>query len=321
MYEFPTPKRIRLNVRVYIGDVTVTASDTEVTTVSVEPTDPTKQRSIEAADRTTVTQQGDEIVVRGVERRGLGWRPGSVRVTVTVPNRSTVKVRSGSGDIRCAGPLLELQVNTGSGTIVVDSVAQTVNCGTADGSIFVRRVDGTITTKTANGDIRLGDIHGWLSASTASGDIQVGAIRAGGSIRTASGDIAIDEAYAGSVSATTASGDIRVGVPAGVASYLDLSSASGRMESDLDVDDAPPITGKPGLSLRGRTASGNVQIHRVLPSENSTDKPAATNSATNGPADNGATDNGTTDNGTAMSHTYENSLTKQGKPRTATSAD
>ena len=56
-----------------------------------------------------------------------------------------------------------------------------------------------------------------------------------------------------------ASGDLRIGVRSGVTAHLDLRSVSGRIRSELPVEDAAPDGGAP-LEIKARSTSGNVVV-------------------------------------------------------------
>jgi len=80
-------------------------------------------------------------------------------------------------------------------------------------------------------------------------------------VHTASGDVWVGAATGGAVEAKTASGDVTVGVVAGLRVWLDLSSVSGRMDSEL-ADDGATGDGPPALTLALRSVSGDMRIHR-----------------------------------------------------------
>jgi hypothetical protein len=63
------------------------------------------------------------------------------------------------------------------------------------------------------------------------------------------------------VQVKTVSGDASVGVTPGLRVWLDLSSVSGRMGSELDDD--PADDGPPQLTLTMRSVSGDLRIHRT----------------------------------------------------------
>jgi hypothetical protein len=57
---------------------------------------------------------------------------------------------------------------------------------------------------------------------------------------------------------------VQVGVRKGVAARLDLSSLSGKLRSELPVEDTAPGGGA-GLDLRARTVSGNILVTAAAP--------------------------------------------------------
>src|SRR5207248_1005400 len=64
------------------------------------------------------------------------------------------------------------------------------------------------------------------------------------------------------VDAQTASGDVQVGIRQGSSVYIDASSMSGDMTSELPVSDTPPAYG-PSVDFRARTMSGDVTVRRA----------------------------------------------------------
>ena len=59
------------------------------------------------------------------------------------------------------------------------------------------------------------------------------------------------------------SGDVEVGVAPGLRVWLDLSSVSGRMNSQLTDDDGDAGEGPAQLALTLRSVSGDLRIRRV----------------------------------------------------------
>jgi DUF4097 and DUF4098 domain-containing protein YvlB len=114
----------------------------------------------------------------------------------------------------------------------------------------------------ASGGIHVGRASGALQLRTASGDVSVGHASADLSVSTASGDVTVGATTGGSVQVKTVSGDASVGVTPGLRVWLDLSSVSGRMNSQLD-DDGDAGDGPPGLTLTMRSVSGDLRIHRT----------------------------------------------------------
>ena len=215
--------------------------------------------SVELARRTTATLAGDRLVVEVPERRGLlGFRPYRVAVRVTVPTGSRVVTRAASADVTCSGRF---------GTVTSHSASGDVGIGDVDGPVEVHLASGRlrvgsgarITVHTASGAVDVGRASGDVQVQAASGAVHIGLAESSVRVHTASGRVTIDEARHGRVALTAASGDLRVGVPAGVVAHLDLNSISGRVRSELPVEDVAPQDGA-GLDIHARTASGDLLV-------------------------------------------------------------
>jgi DUF4097 and DUF4098 domain-containing protein YvlB len=102
-----------------------------------------------------------------------------------------------------------------------------------------------------------------LKARSASGDVAVEEAAGDVSLTSASGDLRVGRMGEGSVQAKTMSGDVEVGVTPGKRVWLDLSSVSGRMESQLTDDDGAAGDGPAQVSLSLRSVSGDLRIRRV----------------------------------------------------------
>jgi hypothetical protein len=255
---FPTPDPVDLTVRNASGTVTVTAADTDSSTVDVEPIDSSAEAA-ELARRTTANLAGGRLVVEVPERRGLlGFRPYRVSVRVTVPTGSRVTTRAASANVTCAGRFGAVTVHTASGDASVDDVDGDVEVHAASGRLRLRS-GGRVEAHTASGKVDIGRATGDVEVHAASGDVRVGVAEASVRVKTASGRVSIEEARQGTVDVHAASGDLRVGVRAGVVARLDLNTVSGRVRSELPVEDSRPAEGAP-LEIRARTVSGDLLV-------------------------------------------------------------
>jgi hypothetical protein len=234
-WEFPTDKAVDLHVRIVSGSVTVTAAATSTATVTLTGHRPG------AGDQggARVEFEHGTLTVREPEGHVLG-RHGSVDARVELPEGSSCQVDTVSADVRCAGDLAAVDIRTVSGDIDAE------------------RVSGLARVYSASGDVDLG-AAGTAKAQTTSGDVTIG--RVGDVIvRTASGDVRIAAATGHEVEVKSSSGDIGVRVPPGMGVYLDLSSVSGTVSSELDPAEA---TDGPEMTLECRTISGDVTVGRA----------------------------------------------------------
>lgn len=263
MDEFAVDGRITLAARIAAGQLTVTAEPRDTATVSVTPAD-ARDAARDAAEQTRVEFTGGVLTIESPRN---GWRmrrTGRIRVDVRVPEDTALDVRLAAADARLSGRYGDATLHTASGDLAVDHVAGSLDMDTASGDVDVVRVDGHVRAKSASGNVRIGYAGGDVTAGTASGDLLVE--HAEGSVRahTASGDVQVGAARRGTVELTAASGDLRVGVVTGTRVWLDVSTTSGRVRSDLDHErPAGSADTTAALTVRARTLSGDVELRRV----------------------------------------------------------
>lgn len=259
-----TPAPVDLEVRNPAGSVDITAADTGTSTVEVIPErDSADARDLADRTRVSLSADGRRLSVLVPEKRVLFGRSTRIAVAVTVPLGSTLRARTASANVRCRGQFEAAQVDTASGDVSLDQIAGEVEAHTASGSIDVRAA-GRTTAHSASGSIRVGRAGGDVEAHTASGRIRIGTAEGSVRAQTASGDISVEEASEGAVTLNAASGDLHVGVRAGAVARLDLSSLSGRVRSDLPVEDVAPQDG-PAVEIQAQTLSGSVLVTRAAP--------------------------------------------------------
>ena len=105
---------------------------------------------------------------------------------------------------------------------------------------------------------------GTLSANLVSGDLPSSEAAAGLAVTTVSGDVQVRAAGGGRCGFSRSRATSSSAIKPGERLYIDASSVSGTMSSELDLDDAPP--GGPGHAvseLRVRTVSGDLKIVRA----------------------------------------------------------
>jgi hypothetical protein len=233
-WEFPASEPVELQVRVLDGDITVSAVATQVATVTIED-----DEGDEFLPGTRVEFDDGKLSIVGHGPLGLGH--GSVAIRTELPEGSSCLVDTTSADVRCTGRLGALDVHTISGDVQAEQVSG------------LTRVD------TASGDIELGAV-GQVRAETASGEVRIARAAGRLSVQTASGDVRVAEAAGDQADVKSASGDIRVAVAPGTGVYLDLSSLSGTVSSELEPAED---SGAAGLTLNCRSISGDVVVSRA----------------------------------------------------------
>jgi hypothetical protein len=267
MHAFETPGEVLVKVSIPEGAVDVSAVESDPAARRVEvDVQPLRNNSAsrEAAEQTRVelVERGGryEIAVEAPKRWLSFGRGASIRVRVTCPESARLEVSTASGDVRTTGRLGELDLKTASGDLGLDIVGGDLRVATASGDVSVGEIGGAGTIKSASGDVDVKLGRGPLSINLASGDVRVGRALAGVSIGTASGDLEIEAVEAGEIRLQSVSGDVRVGVREGLRVWIDASSVSGSISSDLPTEDGPPTDGDAALEIRARTVSGDVRI-------------------------------------------------------------
>ena len=265
MTAFETPGHVILRVTVPSGEVTIQTWDeprVDVDLVPLRDNDATRQllgdTRVEMLDR----GGSHEILVEAPKNMGslLGRGP-RIGVRVRCPNASDLTLRSGSADLAVTGTLGVVEVKSASGDVALEDAAS-LDVATASGDIEVRDVAGSVSVKTASGDVSVRRCSGPLSTNLVSGDLSVAEAGAGLSVTTVSGGVDVRAAGGGNMRVQAVSGDVRIGIKPGEQLYIDATSVSGTMSSELDLEDASPSAG-PVVELRVRTVSGDVQIIRA----------------------------------------------------------
>src|SRR5918994_1948825 len=115
-------------------------------------------------------------------------------------------------------------------------------------------------------DLRAEGELGEVSVRTVSGDVTIGATAGELGISTTSGDVDAKAVSGGEVRVQTVSGDVRLGITRGTRTWIDAVSVSGRLESELGLEDQEPTSdedGSPVVPLHVKTVSGDVSVVRA----------------------------------------------------------
>jgi DUF4097 and DUF4098 domain-containing protein YvlB len=255
-YDFDTPEPVDLRIKTPSGAITVVATDTTTSTVKITAVD---DDSRELADNTTVTFDGRRLSIETPDRRQIiSIRRRRLEITVTVPTGSALTTRTASATVSATGRYATVEAHSASGDMVIEEVDGDVEAHVASGDVTIGS-GRAVSAHSASGRVRIGHATGDVDVKCASGKVDVGVAEGSVRAKTASGDISIDEARAGTISLNVTSGDLRIGVRTGVTALLDLRSVSGRIRSELPVEDAAPDGGAP-LEIKARSTSGNVYV-------------------------------------------------------------
>ena len=263
MHVFETPGRVFVRVSIAEGAVEVFSTSTQTVEVEVQPLR-NNAASREAVEHTRVElteRVGLYEIVVDAPKRWIGFARGaSIGVRVTCPEGTRFDVSTASADVRTTGRLGEIDAKTASGDLAFDVVDGDLRVATASGDVSAAEIGGSGTVKSASGDVEVRLGRGPLSINLASGDVRVIRALAGVSLGSASGDLEIGSVESGEIRVQSVSGDVRVGVREGLRVWIDASSVSGSIASELPAEDRPPADGTAALEIRARTVSGDVRI-------------------------------------------------------------
>jgi DUF4097 and DUF4098 domain-containing protein YvlB len=281
---FETEGRVGLNVVNAVGRVSIAATETSSTHVTLEADTPEGEQLVERATVECVPFNGGTVVsVRIPHRHGPKFmRRNGVTVTVTLPAGADVEVVTASADVFLTGELGDLKLTTANGDVDADARSGEVMAKTASGDVVIGWARGPVTFKSASGDLRVAQSDGGLTVATASGSIEVGAVTGrvevrgtSGDVRfghvagdarivAVSGDVRVSSYAAGRLHVRSVSGDVSVGIAPGANFSIDAESMSGQVRSDIPLHDAPSgVGGSPEVAVTARTVSGEVIIERA----------------------------------------------------------
>jgi hypothetical protein len=232
-----------------------------------------------------IVQEGNTIRIGEL---GGDTQHVSIDYDITVPAVTTLKAKSGSGDVSVEGLSRDADLSSGSGDLHASRLAGAVSASTGSGDVRLEStgavristgsgdivavdVKGAATAKTGSGEVRLelaGTDAANVSVTGASGDVRISGARGTLTVQTASGDVSVEGAPGGAWSVTTASGDVTLSLPAAAAFSLDARSTSGHIESSAPVTMTGTTSGHEmrgevrggGPRLELRTVSGSISI-------------------------------------------------------------
>ena len=272
MHVFETPGSVSLQLKLPSGRVLVTAVDEPRTIVEIVAVG---RRGQEAADEVEVTMEErlGRSVIRVEQRDKFRWGPiqiswgGDFECRITCPPGTDLDLAGGSTNLRAEGSLGEVSVRTASGDIELESATGELQVKTASGDVAVETCSGEGSLVTVSGDVRITRVSGGpLKSRSVSGDVSVGVVEAELELATTSGDVDVKAVSAGELRVQTVSGDVRVGIARGTRTWIDAASVSGRLESELGLEDTQPAEEESGdaiVPLRVKTVSGDVSVVRA----------------------------------------------------------
>ena len=272
MHVFETPGSVSLQLKLPSGRVLVATADEPRTTVEVVAVGRRGQEAVDEVDVTMEERLG-RYVVKVEQRDKFRWGPiqitwgGDFECRITCPPGTDLDLSGGSTDLRAEGELGDVSVRTASGDARLESVDGELEVKTASGDIAVSSFAGSAKLSTVSGDLVVERMGAALSARAVSGDVRIGRLAGELELSTTSGDVDIKAVSGGDLRIQTVSGDVRVGIARGTRTWIDAVSVSGRLESELGLDDQTPGVESedvsPVVPLHVKTVSGDVTVVRA----------------------------------------------------------
>lgn len=201
--------------------------------------------------------------------RGIRYR-AAVEYTIEVPGGFDVDVSSASGDAQITSIDGNCAVYGSSGDVLLKTIGGSAFVEVSSGDIEITGVQGDIQVQSSSGDALIRDAGGSINLVATSGDMEVYSAGGDATVELASGDFTLDGCQGnvvsrtasgnavlkdvlGSVRAFAGSGDVRMNIfPVGDKEFL-VNTASG----DVNIVFATPE--RYGFRLDVSTASGSIE--------------------------------------------------------------
>ena len=267
---FPLSSHMKLDCRFSSGSLNVRARD-DLAEARVTVSARGDERVLE---QFRVELSGRTIEVREQRERGgsffenlFGRGDNGVDVVVDLPSGSELAVMVHAADIKVEGRVGASDIGTGSSNVEVDEVAGDLRVRGGSGDVLIRRVLGSGNFRGGSGEVRIGEAAQDITVGLGSGNLAIDAAHGSVRMRSGSGGAVIGLAE-GDVDVTSGSGAVTIGLRAGQPARLDVLTGSGRLHTDMPLEDrAPGSTSARPITVRARTGAGDVTIRRADPAD------------------------------------------------------
>jgi hypothetical protein len=266
---FETPGSVALKIRIPSGRVHIATADQPKTEVELVPVGRRGQESIEDVI-VRADERGGGHVITVEQRDRVRWGPLSihwgadVEVRVTCPPDADLDLSGASTEFDAEGRYGHVAVKTASGDVRLGTIKGKLQVKTASGDVAIDAIESEGSVVTVSGDLTLERVDAPFNVRSVSGDAELGVVREPVSMFSTSGDIEVRAVSGGEVRVQTVSGDARLAVARGTRVWIDATSVSGDLGSELSVGDES--TGEASgetVPLHVKTVSGDVSIVRA----------------------------------------------------------
>jgi hypothetical protein len=215
-----------------------------------------------------IRQNGNSIRIDYVNLRNV-----SVDYEITVPEETTIRAHTGSGNQTIEGLRGNSDLESGSGDLQLARLTGDLHFQTGSGNVRGNQISGSARGKAGSGDIEIEEAGaGDVDIRTGSGNITVHGINGGFRAEAGSGDIRGDGTPTNMWSIRTGSGNVTLHVPSNLAFDVDVSTSSGNVTTDHPVattvqgrvqESRKSIVGKVrggGPTISVHTGSGDIHV-------------------------------------------------------------
>ena len=270
MHVFETPGDVSLHVRLPSGSVVVTTADGPRTTVEVVAQGRRGEDAVDEIDVTLEERRGGHVV-KIEQKDRFRWGPiqitwgGDFECRVTCPPGTSLDLSGGSTDLRAEGELGDVVARTASGDVRLASVQRELQVKTASGDVTLVSADADATVATVSGDVEIGRVAGSSTTRSVSGNVRLGSVGDALGVSTTSGDVEVGAVGRGEVRIQSVSGDARIGIGRGTRVWVDATSVSGTLASELGFEDGEQWAedAESVVPVHVKTVSGDVSIVRA----------------------------------------------------------
>jgi DUF4097 and DUF4098 domain-containing protein YvlB len=215
-----------------------------------------------------VRQTGNSIRIDYVNINNI-----SIDYEITVPEDTTLRAHTGSGDQTIEGLKGNTELESGSGDLKLARLTGDLHFQTGSGNVRGHELSGPARVRAGSGDIEIDEMGaGDVDIRTGSGNITVNGINGGFHAEAGSGDIHGKGSPKNMWTVRTGSGNVTLNVPSDSAFDVDISSSSGSVTVGHPVtttiqgrvpESRKSVVGKVlggGPVVSVHTGSGDIQV-------------------------------------------------------------
>jgi DUF4097 and DUF4098 domain-containing protein YvlB len=236
------------------GDVRVLAgkeSSLAIAKATIRGSDAEDARA-KAAQYTLVVEESEhQVLIRQPDMSGL-----HVDLEIRLHTQPKVQVRSTSGDVTVSGIRGGCRVDGTSGDIRLSAMEGSIEITSTSGDVSVVEArSARLVVDNKSGDVTIKSSDGSLSVRTASGDVTLdGCHGQTVAVEAVSGDVllSLERPVNGTVTVRAVQGDTTVAIPDGSNCRVALSTLSGEVACEVDLQDEA----KAELRVTGRLGDG-----------------------------------------------------------------